>query len=420
MPKGKQMDVNKDKSVQPQKPKKVVVEKSALFESIIESFENDKELKEIVNKVHAHVDIIPTGITPLDLASGGGIGVGVFTQIAGDEGVSKTSTVLQIIGNLQKRYGDKLVVVYLDTEYSLDEKRVAQLRADYGSMIYSTPNTIEKVFGYVNKIINIAKEQEFKKKGIITLVVWDSLASTDTEKVNVAESLSDVASEMGARARLLGVALRKYLGDLKDNNISMIIINQNRDVLNVGNPFLAKFGKKVTQPGGKAPKFAFYQMINLSVVERDKENGKQNVSFELEKNKNFVPFVKSVGVFDYTAGFVEPLSFLYFAKKNNFMKFSGGLEFSLKKYSEEFEQLYGSPYEKIKSEREFASKYIKDAKFKDAIDSFWKNHFKETIKVGDNFYSNLLSGIDVSQEDIEQSTENEEEKSETGTNSDLE
>lgn len=64
----------------------------------------------------------PTGITSLDLATGGGPPAGGLTQIVGADSVGKDYIVNRTIAYLQNTYGDKASVALAMTEMSYDKK----------------------------------------------------------------------------------------------------------------------------------------------------------------------------------------------------------------------------------------------------------------------------------------------------------
>jgi len=140
-------------------------------DTFIKEFKNSlNKVKIIAEEVNADVELTPTYIKPLDYILGGGIGIGVATQISGDEGSSKTSLALQIIGNLQKVHGDNVLVIYLDSEAKVSRERAEKLGVDWDRVIYTKPENVEDVFTLVKSACNTMADKFSKNKDKFVLI----------------------------------------------------------------------------------------------------------------------------------------------------------------------------------------------------------------------------------------------------------
>jgi RecA/RadA recombinase len=166
--------------------------------------------------------------------------------------------------------------------------------------------TVEKVFKFIEGLC-LFKEQ----KGIIdipSIVVWDSIANTLSQKER---EIEDVNQAIGYRGRLLSVLIPKYVAKLSMYNICLVAVNQLRDVIQIG-PFAAakdmKFmttGKEM--PGGNALKFNAFHLMEMKVksVTNKEKIGFDGFISEIKfvKNKLFPPNIKFDIVGNFVTGF---------------------------------------------------------------------------------------------------------------------
>jgi RecA/RadA recombinase len=166
--------------------------------------------------------------------------------------------------------------------------------------------TVEKVFKFLEGMC-LYKEM----KGIIdtpSIVVWDSVANTLSQREREAE---DINSVIGYKGRLLSLLIPKYVSKLSNYNISLIAINQLRDVISIGTFAPAKELKFLSQgktmPGGNSFKFNAFHLLEMKAKEtatRDKY-GFDGYFAEVNcvKNKLFAPNIKISIAGNFTTGF---------------------------------------------------------------------------------------------------------------------
>jgi recombination protein RecA len=225
---------------------------------------------------------VPSGSPVLDARLGGGWPAGRVVEVFGPESNGKTTVALHAIAETQKLGG---IGIFLDTEHALDKRRAQALGVDLKRLIYAQPGTMEELFRYVEHIVELISKKSPDK--LIT-IVWDSVASTTTEK-----ELEGDYGETGYldHPRIMSQAFRKITKVISKHKVLFMCINQVRDKMNV------TFGDKTSTFGGRALKF--YATIRLEVKRVGQRKGKEgdverivgiNCEATVKKNKVAPPF----------------------------------------------------------------------------------------------------------------------------------
>lgn len=139
---------------------------------------------------------IPTGIFPLDLATGGGIPLGKCTVIYGMESSNKTNVTLKCIAEGQRMYPDKFAV-FIDAENSLDTKWAEKLGVDVSRIMVVHPDYAEQAVDMI---------ETFLYADDVFMVVLDSIAALTTQ--NEIESSAEKAV-VGGASLVVGKLYRK-------------------------------------------------------------------------------------------------------------------------------------------------------------------------------------------------------------------
>lgn len=219
------------------------------------------------------VDVIPTGVLPLDAALGiGGVPRGRIVEIYGPESGGKTTLALHILAEAQALGG---VVAFIDAEHALDPVYAARLGVDIDEVLISQPDTGEQALEICDMLV---------RSGAIDCVVIDSVAAL-VPRAEIEGEIGDTT--VGLQARLMSQALRKLAGSLSKSNTTCIFINQLREKIGV------MFGNPETTTGGRALKFFSSVRIEVRRCDYVKINGEtvgNRVRAKVVKNKVAPPF----------------------------------------------------------------------------------------------------------------------------------
>jgi len=189
------------------------------------------------------IDVIKTGILPLDIALGvGGIPKGRIIEIYGPESSGKTTLCLSLIAEVQKNDG---VVAFIDAEHALDPAWARKIGVKVENLLVAQPDTGEQALQITEQLI---------RSGGIDLLIVDSVAAL-VPQAEIEGEMGD--AQMGLQARLMSQALRKLTGIVSKSKTTIIFTNQLR--LKIG----IMFGNPETTSGGLALKF--YASVRMDV-----------------------------------------------------------------------------------------------------------------------------------------------------------
>lgn len=228
------------------------------------------------DEVRPAVEVIPTGILPLDVALGiGGVPRGRVVEIFGPEGGGKTTIALHILAEAQKKGG---IAAFIDAEHALDPRLAAALGVNTADLYMSQPDSGEQAFYILDTLV---------RSGALDLVVVDSVAAL-TPQAEIDGKMGE-GNQVGLHARLMSYALRRLTAAIAKSKTTVIFINQLRSTINTG----YSQGPTETTTGGRALKF--YSSVRIE-VKRGKQvsQGEVVIGHELwikvVKNKQAPPF----------------------------------------------------------------------------------------------------------------------------------
>lgn len=249
---------------------------------------------------------ISTGSFSLDVALGiGGVPQGRIIEIYGPESSGKTTLTLQIIREAQK-IGK--TAAFIDAEHAFDPQYAKNLGVELDELLVSQPDYGEQAMDIVETLIN---------SSAIDLIVIDSVAAL-TPKKELEGEMGD--ANVGLQARLMSQALRKITGAAKNNNVTVIFINQIRMKIGV------MFGSPETTTGGNALKF--YSSVRMDIrrigsVKDGEDIIGNETRVKVVKNKVAPPFKEAEFDIIYSKGVDRVGEIIEFAVKHEIVKKSG-------------------------------------------------------------------------------------------------
>lgn len=269
----------------------------------------DGAIMRLGDEVQHAVEVIPTGILPLDVALGiGGVPRGRVVEIFGPEGGGKTTIALHILAEAQKKGG---LAAFLDAEHALDPRLAASLGVDTANLYLSQPDSGEQAFYILDTLV---------RSGAMDLVVVDSVAAL-TPQAEIDGKMGE-GNQVGLHARLMSYALRRLTAAIAKSNTTVIFINQLRSQISTG----YSQGPTETTTGGRALKF--YSSVRIE-VKRGKQmtQGDTVVGHELwikvVKNKQAPPFRTAHTTLIYGKGVPQALSVVDMALDREVIKRKG-------------------------------------------------------------------------------------------------
>ena len=224
-------------------------------------------------KANMNIDVISTGILPLDIALGvGGIPRGRIIEVYGPESSGKTTVTLHMIAEAQKAGG---LAAFIDAEHALDPEYARKLGVNTEDLLISQPDTGEQALEIVDALV---------RSGAIDIIVVDSVAAL----VPKSEIEGDMGSSVvGLQARLMSQAMRKLTGIISKTRTAAVFINQLREKIGVS------YGNPETTTGGRALKF--YASVRIDVrradsIKQGTESLGNRTRAKIVKNKVAPPF----------------------------------------------------------------------------------------------------------------------------------
>lgn len=224
-------------------------------------------------KENMNIEVISTGILPLDIALGvGGIPRGRIIEVYGPESSGKTTVTLHMIAEAQKAGG---LAAFIDAEHALDPEYARKLGVNTEELLISQPDTGEQALEIVDALVH---------SGAIDIIVVDSVAAL----VPKSEIDGDMGSSVvGLQARLMSQAMRKLTGIISKTRTVAVFINQLREKIGV------TYGNPETTTGGRALKF--YASVRIDVrradsIKQGTESLGNRTRAKIVKNKVAPPF----------------------------------------------------------------------------------------------------------------------------------
>ncbi|HLC94455.1 MAG TPA: recombinase RecA [Patescibacteria group bacterium] len=228
-------------------------------------------------KTSMAVEVVKTGILPLDIALGvGGVPKGRIVEVYGPEASGKTTLCLTLIAQAQRGGG---IAAFIDAEHALDPAWAKILGVKIDDLLIAQPDTGEQALEIAESLI---------RSGGVDMVVIDSVAAL-VPKSEIEGEMGD--HQMGLQARLMSQALRKLTSVVSKSKTIVIFTNQLRMKIGI------MFGNPETTTGGLALKF--YSSIRMDVrkietLKRGDQVVGTRVRVKVVKNKVAPPFKEAI------------------------------------------------------------------------------------------------------------------------------
>jgi recombination protein RecA len=262
-------------------------------------------------RTNMNVEVIPTGVLPLDVALGtGGVPRGRVVELYGPEGGGKTTIALHIIAESQKMGG---TTAFIDAEHALDPGLAKAIGIDIRNMYVSQPDSGEQAFYIIDSLV---------RSGAVDLIVVDSVAALTPQGEIDGKIEEGPNKSVGLHARLMSYALRRLTSVISKSRTTIIFINQLRSVISTG----YSNGPTETTTGGRALKF--YSSVRIEVKRAEAvKAGDIPIGHELKikvtKNKLAPPFRTAHATLMYGKGVPRAMSVLDMALDMNVVKRRG-------------------------------------------------------------------------------------------------
>ncbi|HPT65117.1 MAG: recombinase RecA [Acetomicrobium sp.] len=261
------------------------------------------------------VEVIPTGILPLDVALGtGGLPRGRIIEIFGPEGSGKTTLALHPLAEAQRMGG---VAAFIDAEHALDPSLAISVGVDAKSLFISQPDSGEQALYILDSLV---------RSGAVDIIVIDSVAAL-TPQAEIDGKIGE--TQVGLQARLMSYALRRLASSISKSKCVVVFINQLRAQIGMS----GYGGAQETTTGGRALKF--YSSVRIE-VRRGKSitRGDSIIGHELwikiVKNKQAPPFRTAHASLIYGKGIPKAMAVLDMAidmdvvkKKGSWLAYKG-------------------------------------------------------------------------------------------------
>lgn len=261
----------------------------AVVKHVQEAEEGDESCI-LTGAVAGATDFISTQCLALDVALNmPGIPVGRLTVVRGWESSGKTSLITHILAETVRRGG---VPILLDSEFAFDEERAARLGLAREDMLLAQPETVEQSIAMMESSIKAVRDET---PDALATIVWDSVGGTPTKKQTEGE-FGDTKA-IGEHAKVMSTALKRIMGVVKKQNIALVIVNQNKELIETG-PFAS--ADTSTMIARRPLQFHASVIIDVRKAGELRRSGKDSPAYGIKsrakvtKNKCSNPFGKAI------------------------------------------------------------------------------------------------------------------------------
>ncbi len=183
---------------------------------------------------------LPTSYPMLDYVMGGGKGIpqGTTIEAFGEKSAGKTTVLLTMAGDMQKRYG--AVIILFDTEGTIDEAMLRRANVDLSedAFMVAQSEDDDEVLNYetvFNTMLEYLLSIDKLNMGDDTppiVFLWDSVGGTGVKEI--ADLLKDgglTSGKIGAQSLALTEGMKNIKQLIRKYNVLLLACNQARAVI---------------------------------------------------------------------------------------------------------------------------------------------------------------------------------------------
>lgn len=260
------MDIEKQLSLEDFKKQ---VKKDCGKDSIIEATEKE-----------SYGDVIPSTSFSLNNALGiGGFAKRKIYTLDGDLSSGKSTTLYDIVGQLQKLYGEEAFIIDKEDAYTVEYGKT--LGVNNSKLTLASPHTLEEMY---DTLIKAIKSNLFGVIGVDSVTAFAPAARFEGSIV------------MGIEARVNSDKMRLVADAMSKSNTCLILIQQIREKI-------GGMGDPTTVSGGKAIPFYAHGRIRITRSEIDRDLKQNKMKFTVIKNKMAAPFKVGTIIYKWDKGF---------------------------------------------------------------------------------------------------------------------
>lgn len=171
---------------------------------------------------------VSTPILALNCIWGGGLPLGIISEVSGPPQSGKSTFLYQCMGRYQKEQPDGVAVIY-DLEASMDDGRLQDLGIDTSKALRLPSSSMQNAFANMFKMMNKIEDIKEKIPDISMFQIYDSLGSGGTDKQHEATEKGNNVFGTGTmmeEPRILKSNLKNVFPYLEKFPIFLGLINQ--------------------------------------------------------------------------------------------------------------------------------------------------------------------------------------------------
>lgn len=244
---------------------------------------------------------VTTPLYVINCIYGGGVPLGIISEISGPPSSGKSTFSYQCMGNYQREYPDGVAVIY-DMESSMDNSRLKALGVDTDRLLRLPATTLEEAFSSMFKMFGKLEKLIEKYPDISSFQIYDTISAGGTNKQHQATEGGNSAFGAGSMMespRIIKQNLMNVFPYLEKFPVFIGLINQ---VFMQG---IGGYAPKAASGGGFGLKHACHSHIqfgsNTDVYEKGFLVGTES-KVKLEKSKLSPKFVDIPCYIDVTKG----------------------------------------------------------------------------------------------------------------------